>query len=64
MGSRNQCCGCASTNAEKPETATFALPVEAEEVLGSSEEGEEDEEEVEGGDRSSGERTPWLSSSS
>lgn len=43
---------------------TWVLPVEVEEVLGSSEEGEE--EEVEGGDmdRSSGERTPWLSSSS
>lgn len=45
-----------------------ALPVELEEVLGSSEEGEgeEEEEEVEGGDtdRSSGDRTPWLSSSS
>ena len=46
---------------------SWALPVELEEVLGSSEEGEGvEEEEVEGGDtdRSSGERTPWLSSSS
>lgn len=46
---------------------SWALPVELEEVLGSSEEGEGVvEEEVEGGDtdRSSGDRTPWLSSSS
>lgn len=49
-----------------PPVRECVLPAELEEVLGSSEEGDGVEEEVEGGDtdRSSGERTPWLSSSS
>lgn len=54
-----------SSETTAPPAGTFrrlrALPGEVEELLASSEEGED---EVEGGDRRSGDRTPWLSNSS
>lgn len=46
------------------ERRVVLLPGELEAELGSSEDGVEEEEDVEGGVSSSGERTPWLSNSS